>query len=474
MLNIIKVLILCLVSNSFLFARSYTLEELLSETFRHSKQLRAIEKKMEQANERVSGAWGKALPNLRSSITVSHAFRQLNPFYPMRIEDENLGEIMDLYNDMDDISTSFRNFGPTLTYTTIDYLMHELDNLPKDKTAFSVSVYQPIFAQGKIWAEVQIEKTLQRINVCHYNDIKMKVKADVIKNYLGSLLAQKNVEIQKKAVELSEETHRLAVVRYTIGKASELDTLVSRLNLENAKIEVEKAQSAKLLTYEALIMQAGIIEIADSFSVSGEFPQVAFKTPLELVLGKVRRGNYKINQLKGEENLKKTMVEMAKTDFYPNIFLGASLSKIGSFDGIKRFTSTTWDNDINVFAGLTWDLFTGMTRNYRLRDAYAEKDRFKFIKNQQIDEIEFQTRKAYEKVVLNRDRIDAIMMVINLSEKRYSLAKKEYENGCKTLLDVQNAEFELNKSEIKYNIAQYDFHSSMVDLYLLMGDIEEY
>ncbi|HLV32280.1 MAG TPA: TolC family protein [Chitinispirillaceae bacterium] len=471
-----KSLIQIIVFSSFLFARTYTLEELIAEALRNSKQLRNMEKEMEKTNAGISQAWGKAMPHLRSSITMSHAFKQTSPLHPLQslMESDGLEKIRSLYEDMEDHTGILRGTGSAITYASIDYLISEMQNAPGDSAIFSLTLNQPIFAQGKISKEIQSGKTAQRINICRYYDMKMKIKAEIVKIYFESLLAQKSVEIQKKAVELAKETHRLAVVRYVIGKASELDTLSSKLNLENAKIEVQKAQSNRYLTYETLITLTGIIEIPDSFSVSGEFPETVFELPLELVLGKVRESNYQISQLKGKEELKEIMVDMAKTEFYPYVFAGASLYKTGLFNGFSNFSKAIWGDNINVFVGLTWNLFTGLTRNQKLKKAFADKDQFRLIQQQKIEQIELLARRAYEKVVLNRDRMDAIVLVLDLSEKRYALAKKEYENGSKTLLDVQNAELELNRAKIKFNTAQYEFHTALVDLYLLMGDIEDY
>ena len=94
----------------------------------------------------------------------------------------------------------------------------------------------------------------------------MKAKGAITKLFYASLLAQKSVEIQLEAVKLAEESHRLAVIQLAVGKGSELDTLISRLRLENARIDVQKAQSDLRMSYEAIIMQTGIQDSPKSFT----------------------------------------------------------------------------------------------------------------------------------------------------------------------------------------------------------------
>ena len=69
--------------------------------------------------------------------------------------------------------------------------------------------------------------------------------------------------------------------------------------------------------------------------------------------------------------------------------------------------------------------------------------------------------------------IDDDIYIVDTTDNRQGLeiAKKAYEVGSKTLLDVQNAEHQLNSAKVAFNAAQYNYHIAIINLKLLMSDL---
>ena len=129
-----------------------------------------------------------------------------------------------------------------LSYDQFDYattlmsksllFLSDVMKTPSNSVAASITVNQPLYAQGKVFYGVKIAKAHQRTLLCKHFQEKMRIKADVTILFYNALLAQKNVEIAYEGITLAEGTHNLAVVTHSVGNASELDTLNSRLHLE--------------------------------------------------------------------------------------------------------------------------------------------------------------------------------------------------------------------------------------------------
>ena len=461
-----------------LFAGNYTLDRLIDTALVRSKQLASVKREIDKTEAQIREAYGNAMPKISASVNISHAFAQYIPYDFGGSYDSAtfVNNMTASYNQAsqdprlsDDERSLLLKLGPSITGVTINQLTGMFDmNLPKNTTAFSLSLNQPIFAQGKVRVGLKIAHSYLATLQCKYDGERRKIIGTVTGVYFGALMARKNVEIQRESVKLARETHRLTKIRYAIGKATEFDTLSSRLRLENALIELEKAQSDCSMAYETLIVQCGLSESTATFTVSGDLPTPEFNLSLDEALAKMHESNDQIAQLAGGEAVQNELVNLARTDYLPLVYAGGSLSRIGQFDDPN---SSRWGNDQKVFVGLSWELFSGFTRRHKLRQKAADRDMFLLTKKQAIEGLELATRNAYEKVRVNRKRYLAMSGVITLAEKGYTIAKKSFEIGSGTQIDMQNAEFELNKSRLAGNALLLGYNSALIELKLLLGSL---
>jgi len=465
-----KIFFLLLTATICIHARVFTLEKLLEEVLKNSRELRTIELEIENADEAVQITMSGAIPLVSASLNLSHS----NPYYPLSSADHNYISAS-LQNALLDTTTGI------LSYDQLDYasklmsksllFLSDVMKNPSNSVAASITVNQPLYAQGKVFYGVKIAKAHQRTLLCKHFQEKMRIKADVTILFYNALLAQKNVEIAYEGVTLAEGTHNLALVTHSVGNASELDTLNSRLHLESAKIELKKAQSDQRIAYETLITKTGIAESPSTFSVEGEFPPPIFELTLEEVVVKVRKNNPNLEQLRGLAEIQNLQIEMAKGDFLPVVFAGASVARIGQFNNLRDFSSTNWGSDSKIFLGLNWDIFTGLSRNHKYRQVKNNMLMFQLSEQQTLENLDLQTRKAYEQVIISREYLAVAEGVISLAEKSYSIARKAYEIGSKTLLEYQDAEFRLNKAKTEMNSALFKFHTAVINLRFLMSEL---
>ena len=74
-----------------------------------------------------------------------------------------------------------------------------------------------------------------------------------------------------------------------------------------------------------------------------------FELTLEEVVDKVRKNNPNLEQLRGLAEIQNLQIEMVKGDYFPVVFAGASVARIGQFDNLRDFSSTYWGNDSKIF-----------------------------------------------------------------------------------------------------------------------------
>lgn len=444
------------------FSGVYTLEELLITAIHNSKELRSMELELKKADAHVLEITGRGLPQISASLNINHGN---NFFY---IDDQRLQNSLSTNLQSSDISD--KQLAESILSQSLS-LAGEMMLMPENAVTASLDVKQVIFAQGKVRLGKKVAKAYHRTLLCKYNFEKMKLKSEIMSSFYSAVLAQKNVTICTEAVMLAEQTHRLAVITHLVGRVSELDTLSSLFNLEKARIELQKAQSSLRTVYQAIMTRSGISEELSGFSVDGEFEQTVFTLSIDSVLALVHRKNPDIIKLQGAEEIQDNLVRIARGEFYPAIYAGASVYGYGFFNDASDIFEPGLGNESRVYVGLSWDIFTGLSKIYKLKQAEAEREKFRISRQKVIETLELQARNAYEQVHQSNINLLSTRSLIQLAEKRYLIARKAFEVGSKTILDVQNAEFELNSAKMSLNAAQFSFQNAIISLKLLMGDI---
>ncbi len=462
--NVSRVLLSCMLIYGYTFAKIYTLDEVISESLKNSNLIKSVEFEMRKTDSYIQEVYGGALPVVNTSVNLSHSFATYNSmsmYSKASITDRLTSKEVDYASEK----------GSYIISGILDNVFSHFSKVKSNTSSFNLTVEQPLFVQGKISIGMKIAKIYRSTLNCKLQEEKQKVKGMVIKLFYAVLLSQKNLQLANEAVKLAEETHHLAVARFVIGKTNELDTLNSMVHLKNAQIDFRKTYSDLNLSYDSLLTNAGINEPISNFGINGSFTSTDFDLSFDTAMEVMKRDNFTLSQLKGTAEIQQQKIKLAKYAFLPTVAAGASIGKILQFDSLHEITSQKWGNDQKIFIGVSWDIFTGSVRNQRLNQSIIERDMFLTNQKQTSNNLELALRKAYEKVISNRDRLNATSEVVVLAEKGFSIAKVSYEVGSKTFLDMQNSELELNRAKTAYNAALFAFNSALIDLKILMGNL---
>ncbi|MFP4681352.1 MAG: TolC family protein [Chitinispirillaceae bacterium] len=469
-LALFLVTVLC----STALSRVFELEKLLRDAYKTSNELRTIEKELQKAEAQVNEAMGTALPTVSTSVNYAYSISQYSPFsMPSSSEPVTLVDSLGAYG-----ISPYDSLGRSMYMVAgaMDQMLQSLNSIAEDKRknslSLSLSINQPIYAQGKVGIGLKIAETHQSMLVCKYNEVKLRVKAKVITRYHATLIAKKNFEVARQNLNLLEKSHQISVTRFNVGNGSEFDTLSTQLYLQNAKADLYKAESDLRLAKEALVLAAGLSVSPENFQLEGEIPDMPFEMTLEQAIDNLHSNNYTVNQLKGSTELSDYMVRLAKSDFRPMIFAGASFGRVGRFTDFGDMNQgSNWSNDHKVFVGMNWTLFSGLQRTQKLRQAQMDRS-ITYINEQQIIEnLELAVKNAYEQVMINRNRLEAIRSVMDLAEKSYGIAAKAYEVGQRPLIDMRNAELEMTRARTNYNAVLFAYLKAVVDLQVLTADL---
>jgi len=133
----------------------------------------------------------------------------------------------------------------------------------------------------------------------------------------------------------------------------------------------------------------------------------------------------------------------------------------GAVLGVKR--------DYSVFVRASWNIFTGFsTRNLMSQASFnlgATKDTHDFTSRKVIE----QTRLAWRALLTARQRLGLLENAVNIASEVFSSRQKLRAAGKETVINVLDAENEVNNAQINFTSASYDERLAVYQLLLAMG-----
>ncbi|MBF0247858.1 MAG: TolC family outer membrane protein [Alphaproteobacteria bacterium] len=151
-------------------------------------------------------------------------------------------------------------------------------------------------------------------------------------------------------------------------------------------------------------------------------------------------------------------------DYYP------SLDLVGDAN-YERNSNTTADmrKDASVLLTASWTLFNGAKTPAAMArtefDYSATKDSYEYTATKVIEQV----RLAWQSLITSRERTELLGNAVNIASEVFDSRKKLREAGKETVINVLDAENEVNNAQINYTTATYDHKLSVYQLLLSMG-----
>lgn len=125
--------------------------------------------------------------------------------------------------------------------------------------------------------------------------------------------------------------------------------------------------------------------------------------------------------------------------------------------------------DYSVVVQSTWDLFTGFsTSASKAQAAYdygASRDNFEYTSRKVVEQI----RLAWQALLTSRERLVLLENAVTIASEVFLSRKRLREAGKETVINVLDAENEVNNAQINYTSASYDERLAIYQLLMAMG-----
>ena len=342
--------------------------------------------------------------------------------------------------------------------------------------SFDFAIIQPLFTFGKI----AFRQDAAASGVDAQKAAKDKKRAQIVLNikelFYGMIVAKQGVGAADDANQFIQDARQR--IQRLLGLGSPNVSDVDLYRLETFESDVmqfkAKAEAGARVAYLALKKNIGLREDQEFQLELKELP----KDTRELdsqdeYMERALANRPEFEELKKGIEARKALVDAARADLYPSLFLGAGGSLAGA-PGRERMPISYFNDDFNhaeagVFVGANWHFDFGIGRG-KLSKAKAEHQKLLHTKEYAERNIPLEVAKYYQDAAEYQKSFKAFEKGMIAARKWIVAAFANFDIGTGTAKDMFDAIDRYGKNRGDYLVSLYNYHVALAKLDYAVGE----
>ena len=319
-----------------------------------------------------------------------------------------------------------------------------------------------------LWKTLELSSLDVELAVEDARSSKINMVNSVRKAYYGVLLA-------KEAVSVYQENYDNAVLnfndinsKYQQGIVSEFDLIRADVNAKNIKPNLIQAQNAYNLATLSLKALMGI-DMDQAISISGslfDYEQRLYGELLRIDTALVNNSDLKKFDIQNEQ-LKKTL-ELYKAQYLPTIAITGNYIYM-SMNNDFKFGDYRWNPYSTISITVSIPIFDGFKKANDIRQTKATLLQMQWQREDIVRNLKLAINNDLNNMTNYVEQVLSTKDVFAEAQKGYEIARKLYDTGMGTLLDVNTAQLGLMQARLAFTQAIYSFLASKADLDKTLG-----
>ena len=417
------------------FAKDFDLDAILRLAEENNKDIKLAKSDLEFAKAQKKEAISLALPTINANVNYNRNFLE-NKFF-FTVTDSNGVETTQSF------TASFTN-----TYQ------------------FSTSLNQTLYGFGKIGNAIQAANYFTKYSNYNYQAQYNMIITNIKKAFYQALLLNKVWEVAVQSEKSAEENYQNIKIKYDGGAVSEFDLLQAETRWRNSipqTMQAKKDYELALNNLKALVdiplrEQVNLVGELDSFPILPD--------SLESKIVFEQRPDF--NALQWEQKLQEKRIAIENSNHFPT--LNGNLSYL--YNASSNEFRLDNKND-NFVLGLTLSIpiFNGFYTNAQVQKARIDVERVKTRITKAYDDIRIELKNIHLRLIESRQRIEAAQSSIGTARRGYEIAETRMENGLATQLELRESRVDLDRAQVNFYSAIYDYLAAYFDWQRAVGEV---
>lgn len=304
-----------------------------------------------------------------------------------------------------------------------------------------------------------------------WEQTQRETKVNVQKLFYGLLLQQESLKLDRVSLENSRQRYVQADQNYKNGAVPEMRLLQLQVAYENLKPEVSKAEREfknQLDTFAFLIGYPVGTKLELSGSIDPNYIDVDYDNLMQM---------YSENSLdyqaleKNIEILRMNLSSLKLGIYTPALALNYSFQPMltNFFEADKGgYPHGDWKDRNGSFSmSLAWNLTNLLpfsSKRQTAKDLENNIEKLEISRGMLLENQKISIRKAVDTLNDAREQIDVMARNIKLAQRSYDMTARSYRNGTTELLDLRDAEKQLNQAKLGLASQKFNYITALLDL----------
>ena len=339
----------------------------------------------------------------------------------------------------------------------------------QDNYTWAVEAKQPLFAGGGIMANYEASKIGHDISrmdeAAAVQDIIQEVKV----SFFNILKAEKLLGVARQSLEQLQAHRHVAQNFFDVGLIPRNELLQSEVQVANGEQSLIRAENGVELAKSKFntVLRRNIndpVQVEDILTYRPYDLHIedCFKAAME------NRPEIKSQALKVDQA--KSLVKLAKSDFYPTVSAVGHYERVGDTPGVSgtAFKDTESWYVMGVASWTFWEW--GKTKN-RVDASRSKENQSVDLLNNTRDQITLEVKNAYLLMRESEKQVMVTKKAIEQAEENFRINQERYREQVATSTDVLDAQTLLTRAKSDYANALSEYHISHARLERAMGTI---
>lgn len=327
----------------------------------------------------------------------------------------------------------------------------------------------------QLWAslklsDVQIESAVETARASRLDLINQVKNA-----YYALQLALDSQRVIQESYDMAALTYKTYSARYEVGDASEYEVLRTSVAMKNIEPELIQCDIAIKRARMQLCILMGI-DVNTDYEIAGtlgDYPETMYSDLMSITADLTNNTTLIQNAIQTRA-LERTLA-VHKAAWYPTLALTGNYSWNSSSNG-SPFNNFRWTSYSVVGLSLSFPLFEGVQRYYRIKQASLQLDEMAYTRENLQRSLSSQATLAIDNLRLNVKQINTSLESVNEATRAHDIQQASFNIGATTYLDLRDSELSLTRARLGYFQAIYNYLVAGSDLELLLGNapVERY
>lgn len=341
-------------------------------------------------------------------------------------------------------STFFPKISASLSYEKSNTQTLATGNsLTNDGYTGALSLSQNLFNGFSDYSSLKISDAAIKTSEANLQETKAQISYDLKTAVANYNYAKNSLVLSKDILKRREDNLRMVELRFENGRENKGSVLLSKAYLEQAKLDLLKAQNAM---DTSLTFLRRVLNLPEASEIDVEAPSVTDLSNSRPDFNAIVENTPISKRFKATLDNAGATVDSKKSGFYPNWDVTGSVGKTG-----KDFFPDDQKN-WRVGTSVSWDLFDGGKDYYATTSAILlEKAAEKRLENQTL-ELKRSLQESYTAFNEAVQSVKVSTAFLDASKVRADISRSKYNNGLTTFDDWDIIENDLITRQKDYTL----------------------